>query len=216
MLTVNVKVVEDVIEKKRKAQLREAPVRKLRMVELCAGSCRITKQVSVRVRARAGVRVGVLGPIPNPNQARRLRWDGHAYERDETRPEWDEAEDEAAKQAPLPRSAMTVTDIMTLDPNQIPAVDFAWLSPPCTSTSNIAQSTHRRTEENDYEGETVEAEKFNEMVQHQADICTIMKAKSPAFAFILEQPQGQARKVPGLVQRFERSRLGGVRCTVHM
>ena len=104
---------------------------------------------------------------------------------------------------------------MTLDPNQIPAVDLAWLSPPCTSTSYIAQSTHRRTEENDYEGETVEADKFNEMVQHQADICTILKAKSP-FAFILEQPVGQARKVPALVQRFEKSSLGGVRCTVHM
>ena len=45
VLTVNVEVVGAVIEEKRKAQLREAPVRKLRMVELCAGSCRITKQV---------------------------------------------------------------------------------------------------------------------------------------------------------------------------
>ena len=59
MLTVNVKEVEDVIEKQRKAQLREAPVRKLRMVELCAGSCRITKQVSVSVRVRVRVRVSV-------------------------------------------------------------------------------------------------------------------------------------------------------------
>ena len=167
----------------------------------------------------SGLGLGLaLGPNLNPNnQARRLRWDGHAYERDETRPEWDEAEDDAARQAPLPRSAVTVTDIMTLDPNQIPAVDFAWLSPPCTSTTKIAQSTHRRTEENDYEGETVEADKFNKMVQRQADICTILKhkAKSP-FAFILEQPMGQARKVPALVQRFEKSELGGVRCTVHM
>ena len=194
VLAVDVGMVKTVIEEKRKAAARAAPVRALVMVELCAGSCRITKQ------------------------ARRLRWDGHAYERDNTRPEWDEDEDEAAGQAPLPKSAVTVGNVMDLQPDQIRAADFAWLSPSCTSTTNIAQSTHRRTEENDYDGETVEAADFNRVVQHQANICAHHQMKSPAFAFILEQPVGQARKTPDLLYRFEKesSNLHSVRCTVHM
>ena len=194
VLAVDVGMVEAVIEEKRKAVARAAPVRPLVIVELCAGSCRITKQ------------------------ARLLRWDGHAYERDNTRPEWDEHENEAAGQAPLPKSAVTVGNVMDLQPDQIRAADFAWLSPSCTSTTNIAQSTHRRTEENDYDGETVEAADFNKVVQHQADICVYRQMKSPAFAYILEQPVGQARLAPALLERFEKesSKLRSVRCTVHM
>ena len=194
VLIVDVNTVKTVIEKERRAAAKRAPVRPLKMVELCAGSCRVTKQ------------------------ARLLRWDGHAYERDGTRPEWDEAEDEAAGQAPLPKSAVTVGELMELQADQIRAADFVWLSPSCTSTTNIAQSTHRRTEENDYDGETVEAADWNRVVERQANFCVYRKMKSPAFAYILEQPVGQARLAPALIQRFEKesSELRSVRCTVHM
>ena len=183
------------------APVSKAPVRKLRMVELCGGSHVLLKAFRGR------------------------RWDGHGYERDERRPEWDDAADpEDAKEgeALLPRSAVTIADINTLGSQKIQNADYAHASPSCQSNSTMAAWKHQRTSSNEYRGVTEEAADFDRTLAtillyagcvsprqtcHSGLVVACrgsslspgavrnQKERSPSFGFSIEQPQGTASKL---------------------
>jgi hypothetical protein len=69
--------------------------------------------------------------------------------------------------------------------------DYAHVSPNCLSNSVMSLSIHKRKEENNYEGVTVEAAEFDATVSDVADILAQAKKSNPAFTFTFEQPRSK-------------------------
>ena len=81
--------------------------------------------------------------------------------------------------------------------------DYVHISLNCVSNTQMAQSVHRRNEENEFDGESPEAEEFNRLVQHVMDLLAAAKLENPAFAFTFEQPKSVARHQLDIRRRFD-------------
>lgn len=148
--------------------------RRLHMAELCAGSARLSKQFLNRQCA-------VL-----------------VVETDEKMLEFDHVFSKENK------ACTFHSDVMTLDDEYLKNVDYVHLAPPCRSISQLAQGTHQRNEDNDFYGETTEADVYNRMLHKMADLVTMMKNRDSSFAFTLEQPYSHAVMHNNIIKhRFE-------------
>lgn len=173
VLTVDVDAIREVVDAQRRRELREAPLRVLRMAELGAGSARTTA---------AFVRYG---------------WSGCAYDKTDKAIEWD------AQHLPQGTDCVKIMDVRNLPSSELEGVDYVHCAPTCATVSNLAKSTHKRNEDNHFYGETPASAEYNETLQRMADLMTHCKECDPEHAFTLEQPEGIARNHPTIQARFE-------------
>ena len=122
-------------------------------------------------------------------------WDGAAIERDPR------ADVFASFQAKGKSAHVKLIDIAKL--TSLKGYDYVHVSLNCVSNTLMAQSTHRRNEGNEYDGESPEAREFNRLVKHVMDLLAAAKLDNPAFAFTFEQPKSVARQQLDIRRRFD-------------
>ena len=88
-----------------------------------------------------------------------------------------------------------VTDILEFDVEKVPFIpDMLWASPPCTSFSIAAVSTH--WEKGTRKPKTEKAKLGLAMVQETIDIIEYFKRINPDLIWFIENPRGMLRKFP--------------------
>ena len=124
-------------------------------------------------------------------------WQAFAYERNLRAPVFSTFA--AAGKSAFVKACDFYTELKSLG-----GYDYVHLSPNCTSNSQLAQSIHRRNEENDFDGESIEAEEYNNTLSHSMDMLAAATLSNSAFAFTFEQPKGIARNNIDIHRRFEK------------